>query len=145
MKEIITSPVLVIVTAHRRHLLLIFCIVLNLRLMRNLPRKFLRREERENAIQNKKYVKKPRLRKNSPSVTIRNQMKCCKKNCLKSVNTSHLENIRSNFQKLLTMNKIIYLNGLLHRRETKRASGHPCKSSPSVSSNGKRVGRRQFV
>ncbi len=49
----------------------------------------------------KKYVKKPGLRKNSPSVTISNQMKCCKKNCLKSVNTSHLENIRSNFQKTI--------------------------------------------
>ena len=34
----------------------------------------------------------------------------------------------------------VYLNGLLHRRETVKTSGHPRKSNPATAS-GKRVGR----
>ena len=36
----------------------------------------------------------------------------------------------------------IYLNGLLHRRQTKKTSGHhPRKSNPATASSGKRLGR----
>ena len=35
----------------------------------------------------------------------------------------------------------IYLNGILKCRETKRTNGHPRRANPTVSANGKRVGR----
>ena len=89
----------------------------------------------------KKHVKRPGLRRNSPSVTITDQMECCKKKCLQTISISRLQKIRSNFESLMYEEQNIYLNGLLHRRETKKSSGHPRKCNPSTSSNGKRVGR----
>ena len=35
----------------------------------------------------------------------------------------------------------IYLNGILKRRETERTNGHPRRANPTVTANGKRVGR----
>lgn len=42
---------------------------------------------------------------------------------------------------MLYENQNLYLNGLLHRYVTKKSSGHARKQNPTVSSNGKKVGR----
>lgn len=89
----------------------------------------------------KKHTKKSGLRKNSPSLTITNEMECCRKKCLQRFNVSHLQRIRTCFESMLYEEQNIYLNGLLHRRETKKASGHPRKEHPTLSVNGKKIGR----
>ena len=85
-------------------------------------------------------MKRPGLRKNSPLVPITTSMKCCKKKCLQNISVSHLNNLRENFQTLVYDEQNIYLNGLLHRHETVKISGHPRKSN-AVTSSGKRIGR----
>ena len=87
-----------------------------------------------------KHVKRPGLRKNSPLVPITASTTCCKKKCLHNISVSHLTNLRENFQTLVYDEQNVYLNGLLHRRETVKTSGHPRKSNP-VASLGKRIGR----
>ena len=87
-----------------------------------------------------KHVKKPGLRKNSPLVALTATMTCCKKKCLQNISVSHLTKLRYTFQTLLYDEQNIYLNGLLHRHETVRSSGHPRKDNP-VTSSGKRLGR----
>ncbi len=89
----------------------------------------------------KKHVKKPGLRKNSPRIRIESLTDCCKKLCVQKFSCSHLEKMRSEFEGLYYEQQNIYLNGLLHRHETKRTTGHSRKSNPTLSSNGKRVGR----
>ena len=87
-----------------------------------------------------KHVKRPGLRKNSPLVPITASIKCCKKKCLQNISITHLTNLRESFQTLMYDEQNVYLNGLLHRRETVKTSGHPRKSNP-VTASGKRVGR----
>ena len=79
-------------------------------------------------------MKKPGLRKNSPYVTITEGMECCRKKCFQIFNVSHLQKNYNELRKYEEQN--IYLNGLLHCRETKKASGHPRKANPAVSVNG---------
>ena len=51
--------------------------------------------------------------------------------------TSHLQRIWTSFERMLYEEQNIYLNALLHRRETKKARGHPQKVHPT----GKKIGR----
>ena len=88
-----------------------------------------------------KHVKRPGLRKNSPLIVISGEMECCKKKCLQNFSVSHLEKVRSEFQGLFYESQNTYLHGLLHRRQTKKTSGHARKTNPSTSSGGKRLGR----
>lgn len=89
----------------------------------------------------KKHVKRHGLRKNSPSEMITNHMECCQKKCIQIFSVPHLQRMRKHFESMMYDEQNIYLNGLLHRRETKKASGHPRKANPAISVNGKRVGR----
>ena len=86
----------------------------------------------------KKHVKKPGLRKNAPCSVISG---CCKRECLKKFPESHLAELRSDFGKLYYEQQTLYLNGLLHCRETKQSKGHKYKTNPALTSNGKRLGR----
>ena len=88
-----------------------------------------------------KHVKKPGLRKNAPHSDISSLSGCCKKQCLTRFSKGHLAKIRSEFEDLYYEQQNIYLNGLLHRHETKKTSGHKRKSSPAITLNGKRLGR----
>ena len=88
-----------------------------------------------------KHLKKPGLRKNAPHLDISSLSGCCKKECLKRFSQSHLAKIRSDFEALYYEQQNIYLSGLLCRRETKKTSGHKRKSNPTMTSNGKRLGR----
>ena len=63
----------------------------------------------------KKHIKTCGLRKNSPSLTITEDMECCLKKCLQSIDVSHLQRTRTNFESMLYEEQNIYLNGLLHR------------------------------
>ena len=54
---------------------------------------------------------------------------------------SHLKKLRSQFEGLLYEQQNHYLNGLLHRRETKKSTGHKRKTNPTLTSSGKRLGR----
>ena len=89
----------------------------------------------------KKHIKKPGLRKNSPLLIISNDMECCKRKCLQSFSSFHLNTVSKDFQELFYDEQNIYLNGLLHRRQTKKTSGHPRKPNPVTTSSGKRMGR----
>ena len=68
-------------------------------------------------------------------------MECCRKRCLQKFNVSHLQRTRTSFESMMYEQQNIYLNGLLHRRETKKTVGHPRKANPTLSINGKKVGR----
>ena len=89
----------------------------------------------------KKHIKRPGLRKNAPSVDISKPLNCCKKECLKSFPQNHLSKLRSHFEGLYYEQQNIYLSGLLHRQKTKKSSGHKRKTNPTLTSNGKRLGR----
>ena len=80
----------------------------------------------------KKHVKKPGLRKNSPSLMISNEMECCRKKCLQTFSSSHLSKVRKDFQELFYEEQNVYLNGLLWRRQMKKTSGHPRKPNPAT-------------
>ena len=69
-------------------------------------------------------MKKPGLRKNAPYLDISSLSECCKKRCIKRFSQSHLARIRSESEDLYYEQQNIYLNGLLHRHETKKTSGH---------------------
>ena len=88
-----------------------------------------------------KHVKSLGLRKNSPVVTITDEMECCRKKCLRLFSVSHMQRLRRSFESMMYEEQNIYLNGLLHRRETKKASGHPRKANSIVTAQGKKVGR----
>lgn len=88
-----------------------------------------------------KHVKKPGLRKNAPLCDISSLSGCCKKDCLKRFSVTHLNKLREDFEALYYEQQNIYLNGLLHRHETKKTSGHKRKATPTLTSNEKRLGR----
>lgn len=92
-------------------------------------------------IGQKKHVKRAGLRKNAPYHDISCLSGCCKKECFKKFSQQHLSKIRGDFEALNYKQQNIYLNGLLHRHETKKTTGHKRKSNPAVSSSGKRLGR----
>ena len=87
-----------------------------------------------------KHLKKPGLRKNAPHLEISTLSGCCKE-CLKAFSVSHLTKIPNDFEALYYEQQNIYLNGLLHRRETKKTSGHKRISTPTLTPKGKRLGR----
>ncbi len=60
---------------------------------------------------------------------------------MKSLSFSHLNKLRSEFQKLHYEEQNVYLKGLLRRRQTKKTSGHPRKTNPIITKSGKRLGR----
>ena len=68
---------------------------------------------------------------------------CCKKGCIQSFPTTHLiqKKISEEFKEMLYGDQNTYLNGLLHRYETKKSTGHARKPNPTMPSNGKKVGR----
>lgn len=88
----------------------------------------------------KKHVKQPALRKNLPLIVISNEMECCKKKYLQTFSSAHLDKVRKDVQELFYEQQNIYLNGLLHRRQTRKTTGHPRKPNPVTTSGGKRVG-----
>ena len=100
-----------------------------------------RKRLRNPDIWKKKHVKKPGLRKNAPCAAISSLPECCKKECLKKFPESHLTKLRTEFEQLYYEQQNIYLNGLLRRHETKKTSGHKRKTNPTLTSNGKRLGR----
>ena len=89
----------------------------------------------------RRTLKKPGLRKNSPCVPVTNLTECCKKKCVTVFSTAHLQKVRDEFEKLFYENQNVYLSGLLHRKETKKSSGHQRKENPTLSCEGKKVGR----
>ena len=86
-------------------------------------------------------MKHPGLRKNPALVAISNQMEGCKKKCLQTFSPAHLDKVRREFQELFYEQQNIYLNERLHRRQTKKMSGHLQKSNPMTTSGRKRLGR----
>ena len=86
----------------------------------------------------RKHVKRAGLRKNAPYLDISSLSGCCKKECCMKISQQHLSKHRRDFESLNYEEQNIYLSGLLHHRETKKTKR---KSNPSVSSNGKRLGR----
>lgn len=100
-----------------------------------------RKRQRNPNAWRKKHVKKPGLRKNAPCEAVSSQSKCCKKQCLRKFADSHLIKLRTEFAALYYEQQNAYLNGLLHRHETKQSSGHKRKGNPALSSNGKPLGR----
>ena len=87
----------------------------------------------------KKHAKKHGLQKNAPLLDI--SLNCCKKKCLKSLPQVHVTKLRSQFEALYYKQQNIYLSGLLHRHQTKKSSGHKRKINPTLTCNGKRLGR----
>ena len=69
----------------------------------------------------RKHVKRPGLRKNSPKIDL-STAECCNKGCIQSFPTSHLiqKKISEEFKEMLYGDQNTYLNGLLHRYETKK-------------------------
>ena len=100
-----------------------------------------RKRKLDHANWQKKYNKTCGLRKNSPSLTITEDMECCCKKCLQTFGVSHLQRTKTNFESMLYEEQNIYLNGLLHRQETRKTSGHPRKTHPATSVNGRKLGR----
>ena len=89
----------------------------------------------------KKHVKKPGLRKNAPCEAVSSQSKCCKKQCLRKFADSHLIKLRTEFAALYYEQQNVYLNGLLHRHETKQSSGHKRKGKPCTKFQWKTTGK----
>ena len=99
-----------------------------------------RKRTRNPAKWKAKHIRTPGLRKNAPQVDI-STFTCCKKKCTRTFTDSHLAKVRSDFEALYYEQQNIYLNGLLHRYETKQSKGHKRKSSPKLTGKGNRLGR----
>ena len=89
-----------------------------------------------------KHVKHQGVRKNSILIIIWNQTECCKKKCLHSFSTLHLDKVRSEFKVFSMSSKMsTYTDFYIIVKENKKTSGHARKTIFSTSSGGNSLGK----